>query len=85
MKALHSGQWQVYDARELANETCLRWLQDEQLSAPSRSLKVYTEALMGFSLAQNSDSLNNTSLYLKAFSFKQLLVWDCWAEHTFQV
>lgn len=52
---------------------------------PHRTVKVYAEALTGFHLAHSSDGLNNTSLYLKAVSLKQLLVWDRWAEHIFQV
>ena len=50
------------------------------LYLPLTILKVHIEALT----VVGSYGLNNT-LLSKAVSLKQLLVWDRWAEHIFQV
>ena len=50
-------------SRQHTPEVYLWWLQEEQISAPAcQVLKVYTEALTGFSHINHADGLNITSV-----------------------
>ena len=50
---------------------------------PARILKVYIEALMGFSHV-SVQMVSTTHYSLKSVSLKWLLVWEWWVEYTFQ-